>query len=114
QARDQLNDLLRQPPPGDAALVVRVNAASTPWFENDLATCTAQSALSAIMRAKAENVADLQRPAAAGISAWPLPGGAPGQLKRAGLSHSRGAGRRTARGASHLRRSGDGFGPQPG
>lgn len=86
RARDQLRDTLREPPAGDAALWVRVNAADTRWFAHDLAACAELRAVTGIMLPKAESADALRNAAAAGKPLWPLLESAPGFLNLAAIA----------------------------
>ncbi len=72
--------------PGGAPLWVRVNAADSPWFEDDLALCAAWPAVHGVMLPKAERSNDLATVAALGKPLWALVESAAGVLALAALT----------------------------
>lgn len=75
------------------AVVVRVNAVRTAWFDEDLALCAANPAVAAVMLPKAETAADVARAAAAGRPVWPLIESARGVLALEAIAGAPGVGR---------------------
>jgi citrate lyase subunit beta / citryl-CoA lyase len=69
-ARSRLAEVLR----ADTAAVLRINAAGTPWFDDDIAFAAQQPGIIAIVVPKAESVQTLQHIAAgaAGLALLPL------------------------------------------
>ena len=67
-ARAALQAWLLAPARGDRAVVVRINSADTPWFDDDLALCGLPG-VAAVMVPKAERAAVLARVVAAGARA---------------------------------------------
>ncbi|GAP37197.1 HpcH/HpaI aldolase/citrate lyase family protein [Piscinibacter sakaiensis] len=63
--KDAARDAVRQALSAEAPVVLRINAAGTPWFEADLALA-AEAGVRAVMVPKAEDAATLARVAAAG------------------------------------------------
>jgi len=75
------------------AITVRVNAASTPWFTDDLDLCKDVPAITGIVLAKAESADEVRRAAATGKSVIPLLESAQGIANLAEISRSPGVAR---------------------
>lgn len=69
-ARQHITDFAAANPA--AQFLVRVNGASTPWFEADLALCAALSSVAGIVLPKAESALHVQQAAATGKSVMPV------------------------------------------
>lgn len=77
----------------DGAVVVRINAVRTAWFDEDIALCAASPAVAAVMLPKAESAADVARAAAAARPVWPLIESARGVLALEAIAGAPGVGR---------------------
>ncbi|MFP1680526.1 HpcH/HpaI aldolase/citrate lyase family protein [Alloalcanivorax sp. C16-2] len=76
--------------PGGVPLWVRVNAAGSPWFDDDLALCARQPAIHGVMLPKAERHTDLVKVATLGKPLWALVESAAGVLALPELTATRG------------------------
>lgn len=78
QARNHIRTAARHWPAGH--VLVRINDATTPWFEDDLALCADLPAVAAVVLPKAESRAQLEQVAATGRPAIPIVESARGVL----------------------------------
>lgn len=69
-AREHIRDFAMATP--DAAFMVRINDATTPWFEDDLALCADLPSVSAVVLPKAESAAQVARVAQTGKRVLPI------------------------------------------
>lgn len=90
-ARAQVRDFARDSAPGSFWL--RVNDASTPWFEDDLALCASEEAIAGVLLPKAESAAQVSRAAAAGKPLMPIVESARGVLALADIAAAGGMAR---------------------
>lgn len=84
QARDHVREFARNAAP--ASFLLRVNDASTPWFEDDLALCADCDAIAGIMLPKTESAAQVSRVAAVGKPVVPIIESARGVLALAEIA----------------------------
>ncbi len=78
QARENLRQFAQAHP--QASLLVRVNDATTAWFDDDLAACAALDAVKGIVLPKTESVEQIKRVAATGKPVLPIVESARGVL----------------------------------
>src|SRR5690554_4959861 len=69
-AREHIRDFATATP--DAMFMVRVNDATTPWFEDDLALCASLESVTAIVLPKAETQAQVSQTAQTGKAVLPI------------------------------------------
>lgn len=88
QARDHLRQFAQANP--QAAVLVRVNDATTSWFDDDLAACAALDAVTGIVLPKAESAEQIKRAAATGRPVLPIVESARGVLALDGIAGAAG------------------------
>lgn len=91
QARDDIRQFAAATP--DARFMVRVNDATTPWFEDDLALCAGLEAINAVVLPKAETAAQIGRAVQSGKPVLPIVESARGVLALPQLAASPGVSR---------------------
>lgn len=88
QAREHLCDFAQENP--QAAFWVRINGATTPWFNADLAVCAANSNIRAVLLPKAESALQVQQVGQAVTTVLPIIESAKGVLALDEMSRQKG------------------------